>query len=52
MFTTDEIINTIKNLPAVTEQYREKAEVFYEKFNGWENGSASQKVVEEVFQLG
>ena len=50
VFTTDEIIDTIRNLPEVVEKYKDKAEVFYEKFNGWEDGTASKKVVEQVFK--
>ena len=50
VFTTDEIIDTIRNLPAVMEKYKDKAEVFYEKFNGWEDGNASKKVVETIFK--
>ncbi|MBO4395962.1 MAG: CDP-glycerol glycerophosphotransferase family protein [Eubacterium sp.] len=51
VFTTEEIIDTIRNLPSVMEEYKEKATGFYERFNGWEDGSASKKVVEEVFGL-
>ena len=50
VFTTDEIIDSIKNLPQVVEQFSDKANSFYKKFNDWEDGSSSKKVVEEVFK--
>ena len=50
VFTTDEIIDTIKDLPHVMEKFADKAEGFYKRFNDWEDGSSSQKVVEQVFK--
>ena len=49
VFTTEEIIDTIKRLPQVMESFSQKAEGFYQRFNEWEDGSSSKKVVEEVF---
>ena len=50
VFTTDEIIDSIKNLPQVVEKFADKANSFYKRFNDWEDGSSSKKVVEEVFK--
>ena len=49
LFTTEEIVDAIRNLPELEEKYREKYDVFYETYCGWEDGNASQKVVEAVF---
>lgn len=52
LFTTEEIVDSIKNIDKVTAKYEEKYEVFYEKFCGLEEGNASEKVAKAVFQLG
>lgn len=52
LFTTEEIVDSIKNIDKVTAKYEEKYEVFYEKFCGLEEGNASEKVARAVFQLG
>ncbi|HEX3076395.1 MAG TPA: CDP-glycerol glycerophosphotransferase family protein, partial [Lachnospiraceae bacterium] len=49
LFTSDEVIEAIKNINTITEEYKERYEVFYEKFCGLEDGHASQKVAEAVF---
>ncbi len=49
LFTTDEIVDAIKDLPALEEKYKEKYDAFYEKFCGWETGESSKRVVEEMF---
>ncbi|HEX3023457.1 MAG TPA: CDP-glycerol:glycerophosphate glycerophosphotransferase [Lachnospiraceae bacterium] len=49
LFTSDEVIDAIKNINTITEEYKERYEVFYEKFCGLEDGHASQKVAEAVF---
>ena len=49
LFTTEEIVDSIKRLPEVVDRYKEKYDVFYEKYCGWEDGNASKKVVEAVF---
>ena len=49
LFTTEEIVDSIRNLPEVVDKYKEKYDVFYEKYCGWEDGNASKKVVEAVF---
>jgi CDP-glycerol glycerophosphotransferase len=49
LFTSDEVIDAIKNINNITEEYKERYEAFYEKFCGLEDGHASQKVAEAVF---
>lgn len=51
LFTTEEIINAIKNIDDITEKYKDKYDVFYEKFCAWEDGQASRKVANAVFGL-
>lgn len=49
LFSTDEIIDAIRDLPQISAEYREKYRLFCEKYCGWEDGKASQRVVEAVF---
>ncbi|MCA1026832.1 bifunctional glycosyltransferase family 2 protein/CDP-glycerol:glycerophosphate glycerophosphotransferase [Cytobacillus kochii] len=48
--TTDEIINAIQNIDKVQAEFLPKYEAFYEKYCSWENGNASEKIVDEVFK--
>lgn len=49
LFTTDEVIDSVKDLGQIQERYREKYEAFCKKYCGWEDGKASQRVVDAVF---
>ena len=49
LFTTEEIVDAIRKLPELEDKYKEKYDVFYEKYFCWEDGNASKKVVEAVF---
>ena len=49
LFTTEEVIAAIRGLPEIEAEYREKYQLFYEKYCGWEDGDASRRVVETVF---
>lgn len=49
LFDTDEIIDAVKNIDDVQEKYKEKYDLFREKYCAWEDGHASEKVVEAVF---
>lgn len=51
LFTTEEVVDSIKNIDKITEDYRSRYEVFYNRFCGWEDGQASKKVVESVFKI-
>lgn len=50
VYTTEEVIDKIKNLDLLNEQYRERYEQFYQRFCLWEDGNASKRVVEKVFK--
>jgi CDP-glycerol glycerophosphotransferase len=52
LYTTDEIIDSIKNIETLGKKYSDRYEQFYEKFCGLEDGHASEKVAKAVFQLG
>lgn len=49
LFTTDEIIDSIKNIDDVAVAYKEKYEQFYEKFCSLEDGTSAKKVTDIVF---
>jgi len=51
LFTTDEVIDAINNIDEIKQKYQEKYDVFYEKYCSWEDGQASKRVAEAVFQL-
>jgi CDP-glycerol glycerophosphotransferase len=51
LFTTEEIIDTFHNIDQIVPKYEKKYDAFYEKYCSWEDGQASRKVAEEVFQL-
>lgn len=51
LFDSDQIVDAIKNIDKVTEQYSEKYDKFYEKYCGLEDGHASENVVREVFGI-
>lgn len=47
--TSDEVMNAIKNIEQVKEEYAVKYENFYKRFCSWENGTASEQTVKRVF---
>lgn len=51
LFTSEEVVYSIKNIDVIEEEYREKYKEFYNRFCGWEDGHASKKVVESVFKV-
>ncbi|MDF2539548.1 MAG: hypothetical protein K0S76_2569 [Herbinix sp.] len=51
LFTTEEIVSAIENIDQLSEKYQEKYKAFYDKFCSWEDGQASRKVAEAVFDL-
>ncbi|MEI3326392.1 MAG: bifunctional glycosyltransferase family 2 protein/CDP-glycerol:glycerophosphate glycerophosphotransferase [Thomasclavelia sp.] len=50
VYTTSEVVDKIKNLDKLNEQYQERYEQFYQRFCSWEDGKAAKRVVEEVFK--
>jgi CDP-glycerol glycerophosphotransferase len=51
VYTTNEVIDAIINIEAIKKEYKDRYEKFYSRFCGWEDGQASQKVVESVFRI-
>ncbi len=51
LFTTEEVIEALRNMTELTEEYKKKYDIFYEKFCAWEDGQASRKVANAVFDL-
>lgn len=47
--TNDELIDALRHLDEVTEQYRERYEQFYDKFCHIDDGNAAERVVQAVF---
>lgn len=47
--TNDELVDALRHLDEVTEQYRERYEQFYEKFCHIDDGKAAERVVQAVF---
>jgi CDP-glycerol glycerophosphotransferase len=47
--TSEEVIETIVHIEEEKQAFKEKYDLFYEKFCKWDNGKASEKVVKEVF---
>ena len=47
--TNDELIDALRHLDEVTEQYRERYERLYEKFCHIDDGNAAERVVQAVF---
>lgn len=51
LFTNEEVVDAIKDIDSITEQYKQKYEEFYERFCSLEDGHASEKVAKKVFHL-
>ncbi len=49
LFTTEEIIDSIKNIEEVSAGYTDVYDTFYEKYCGWEDGHATENCIKEVF---
>ena len=49
VYDTDEIINSVKHIDAIQDQYNEKYVDFQNKYCPLEDGMASKRVVERIF---
>lgn len=49
VFSTEEIIREIQNLPELEKRYQNKYDTFFRKYCGWEDGHSTEKVVHAVF---
>lgn len=48
--TNDEVLDAIRNIDTVSQEYQPRYQEFNERFNAWEDGHASQRVVNTLFQ--
>lgn len=49
MKNTEQVIETIKNINQVKNEYKERYEEFYRNFCEWDDGNASKNIVKTVF---
>ena len=49
LMTNDQVADAIENIDKVSEKYEERYQEFYDRFCSWDDGRASEKVVNEVF---
>lgn len=49
LYTTEEVVDAIKNIDQISEQYKERYAEFYERFCSVDDGNASKRTVERVF---
>ena len=47
--TTDDIIQSIQHIDQIEEEFKDKYDTFYGRFCDWDDGKASKKVVDSVF---
>lgn len=50
VYTSEEVVDKIKNIDKLTAEYQQRYDQFYERFCSWEDGNAAKRVVEEVFK--
>ncbi len=48
LYTTEEVIEAIKDIDAVSSRFADRYNEFYERFCGWEDGHASENIVRQV----
>ncbi|NLK28045.1 MAG: bifunctional glycosyltransferase family 2 protein/CDP-glycerol:glycerophosphate glycerophosphotransferase [Clostridiales bacterium] len=51
LYTNEEVVDAIKNIDAISAEYQEIYDSFYEKFCSLEDGHAAEKVAKKVFDL-
>lgn len=49
LYTSDEVLNSIKNIKQIEKQFALKYEGFYNTFCSLDDGNASQRVIQKVF---
>lgn len=50
LYTNDEIVDAIKNIDKIEEQYHDRYEEFYNRFCALDDGFAAKRIVEKVFR--
>ena len=51
LFTTDEVIDAIKNIDEINKKYEERYKIFYDRFCHLDDGNASKRICDIVFDL-
>lgn len=51
LYTSEEVLDAIKNIDEVSVEYKEKYDEFYERFCSLEDGHAAERVAKKVFHL-
>ncbi|MCR5332210.1 MAG: CDP-glycerol:glycerophosphate glycerophosphotransferase [Lachnospiraceae bacterium] len=51
LYTTQEVIDAVRNIEKIKADYAAKYEVFYDRYCGWEDGHAAENVAKKVFGL-
>ena len=49
LFTTEEVIESILNIDSLNEEYSQKYGEFYDRFCSFEDGNASKRIVERIW---
>ena len=49
LFTTEEVIDSIKNVDKVVEEYKDEYDAFYERFCSIDDGGATERIVKRVW---
>lgn len=49
LLTNDDVVEAIKNIDQITEEYQEKYDIFYDRFCTYDDGKASERIVKRVF---
>lgn len=50
LYTNDEVVDAIKNIDKIKEQYHDRYEEFYHRFCSLDDGHAAKRIVEKVFR--
>jgi CDP-glycerol glycerophosphotransferase len=50
--TSEEVVALLSDMPGVVAQYRDRYVAWNAKFNAWDDGHASRRVVDAVFGAG
>jgi CDP-glycerol glycerophosphotransferase len=49
LFTTEEVVDAVKNIETINSEYSQRYKDFYQRICEWEDGHAAEKVVKSVF---
>ena len=50
LLTNDEVVDAIRNIDRIEEQYKDRYEQFYNRFCCIDDGHATERVVNKIFQ--